>query len=604
MPAFLTLAATPPISFRPADWVVLSLYLALLVVTGIWFSRREQKTTSEYFLAGRNMPMWAVAVSIIATSLSAATFVGAPEQSYKGDLTYLSTNIGGLIAVVIVAYFFIPAFYRNNCTTVYELLERRFGTGSKHATSAAFMVGRLFASGARIYIAAIPLSMILFGADVEKSQNYELCMILSIAALTLVGTLYALVGGIAGVIWTDVIQTVVLVVAVIAAIVVLWHKIDMPLSDVLDMLRHPTLPGGTPFGMKVNPPKLTLLTPGLDPGQPNWGFDPSAQFTLLTAVVGFALLNLAAYGTDHDMVQRMLTCKNAIQGGRSVLVSMAIGIPLVFAFLVVGLLLYCYHGKDSVMNFSVTIPNAPPDLRFAPGHMPDSKGVFVRFIITDMPPGLSGLMLAGLFAAGVGSLTSAINAMAATFIKDFYTRLAPDRGERHYLAASKLAVLGWGAALGVFAVGCLYWQKSSPQTTLIGLALGVMTFAYAGLLAVFLTALFTKRGNTTSVIAALLTGFVVIALLQDWCWPHWTKIISPALADVKLAFPWHMTIGTLIAFGVCCIGKRTHISTMSSSSTLRCEQCGYDLKGIDANGTCPECGHTPAAGGATNEPRA
>lgn len=567
MPSPLTLAATT--SFRPADWVVLSLYLALLVATGIWFSRREQKTTSEYFLAGRKMPMWAVAVSIIATSLSAATFVGAPEQSYKGDLTYLSTNIGGLIAVVIVAYFFIPAFYRNNCTTVYELLERRFGTGSKHATSAAFMVGRLFASGARIYIAAIPLSMILFGADVEKSQNYELCMIMSIAALTLVGTLYALFGGISGVIWTDVIQTVVLVVAVIAAIVVLCMHIGLPLSGILEVLRSWPAPGGGS--------KLEVARSGFA------DFSVGDQFTLLTACTGFALLNLAAYGTDHDMVQRMLTCRNAIQGSRSVLVSLAIGVPLVASFLVVGSLLFVYHVQNQQSSLAV---RAGPNI-------PDSKGVFVRFIITDMPPGLSGLMLAGLFAAGVGSLTSAINAMAATFIKDFYQRLAPKRGERHYLAASKWAVIGWGIALGVFAVGCLYWQKSSPQTTLIGLALGVMTFAYAGLLAVFLTALFTKRGNTTSVIAALLTGFVVIALLQDWAWPHWTKLISPALADVKLAFPWHMTIGTAIAFGVCCLGKRTHTSTMSSSSVMRCEQCGYDLKGIAVNAKCPECGHEP-----------
>ncbi len=602
MPASLTLATT---SFRPADWLVLALYLGVLVATGIWFSRREQKTTSEYFLAGRNMPMWAVAVSIIATSLSAATFVGAPEQSYKGDLTYLSTNIGGLIAVVIVAYFFIPAFYRNNCTTVYELLERRFGTGSKHATSAAFMVGRLFASGARIYIAAIPLSMIIFGADVEKSQNYELCMILSIAALTFVGTVYALFGGISGVIWTDVIQTVVLVVAVIAAIVVLWHNIPLSGSAVIDKLQHPVLGYGTAADAASSmtwiegPSKLRVFDTGfhtaLSNGQKHLTYDWSANFTLVTAVLGFALLNLAAYGTDHDMVQRMLTCKNAIQGGRSVLVSMAIGIPLVFAFLAVGLLLYIFnehHHSQSLMRVGFAAEEIAQDRM---RHPPDSKGVFVRFIITDMPPGLSGLMLAGLFAAGVGSLTSAINAMAATFIKDFYTRLAPNRGERHYLAASKVAVLGWGAALGVFAVLCLYWQKSSPQTTLIGLALGVMTFAYAGLLAVFLTALFTKRGNTTSVIAALLTGFVVIALLQDWCWPHWVKPFSAELADIKLAFPWHMTIGTTIACGVCMLGKRTHVSTMNTAKGTHCEQCGYDLAGIGSIGKCPECGEPASA---------
>lgn len=581
----LALGAT---SFGVADWCVLGAYLALLAATGWWFSRREQKTTSDYFLAGRRMPMWAVSVSIIATSLSVATFVGVPELSYKGDLTYLSTNIGGLIAVVIVAYFFIPAFYRNNCTTVYELLEKRFGESSKHATSAAFMIGRLFASGARVYIGAIPLCMILFGADASNSPNYMWMMFAAIAALAIVGTLYAMSGGISGVIWTDVIQTVVLVIAVVAAIVVLLVKIDMPVGTIFEQL------SGKPLGTN----KLNLIDIGLSPGKPNAGFDPSAQFTLLTAVFGFALLNLAAYGTDHDMVQRMLTCKNAIQGGRSVLVSMAIGVPLVLAFLVVGLLLYLfYNGARIAVLSTFGNINNPSLMQKAIQPAPASKDVFVNFILTEMPSGLRALMLAGLFAAGVGSLTSAINALAATTIADFYKRYAPNRGERHYLAASRLAVVAWGIGLAAFAGLCFFWQKYSPQTTLISLALSVMTFAYAGLLAVFLTALFTKRGNPRSVIAALSTGFFVIALLQSWAWPYWIKyipLIGPNLAGVNLAFPWQMTIGTAIAFCVCIAGKPVSqklggAASASERRSAHCQTCGYDLAGAKS-GTCPECG--------------
>lgn len=565
-----TLATT---TFRPADWIVLGGYLVLLVFTGWWFSRREAKTTHEYFLAGRRMPMWAVSVSIIATSLSAATFVGAPEQSYTGDLTYLSTNIGGLIAVIVVAYVFIPAYYRNNCTTVYELLETRFGPGSKRATSAAFMVGRLFASGARIYIGAIPLSMILFGTSVAESPNYPMLMICSIAALAVVGTFYTLFGGISSVIWTDVIQTVVLIIAVLAAIVVLLVKIDMPIGSLIDLLSGQ----GGPFSPGGGRDKLNLVDVGLDPSKPGWGFDPSAQFTLLTAILGFSLIGIAANGTDHDMVQRMLTCKNAIQGGRSVLLSIAIGVPLVLAFLLVGLLLWVFYLNGS-WTFHTPYGTST--------NMPDSKVVFVQFIIKEMPAGLSGLMLAGLFAAGVGSLTSAINAMAATFIKDFYTRWVPGRPDTHYLSAGRWAVIGWGAALALFAVACMFWQRAAPGTTLIGLALGVMTFAYAGLLGVYLTALFTKRGNTTSVIWALVTGFVVIALLQGWAWPHWTKFVpwvGAELSQVKLAFPWHMTIGTGLAFLVCVIGK-----PQPKPVVVRCMQCGYDLSGL--KGKCPECG--------------
>lgn len=572
-------------AFGPADWAVLVAYLLLLVGTGIYFSKREAKNTAEYFLAGRRMPMWAVSVSIIATSLSAATFVGAPEQSYTGDLTYLSTNIGGIIAVLVVAYFFIPAYYKNNCTTVYELLETRFGPSSKYATSAAFMVGRLFASGARIFIGAIPLSMILFGTDVVRADNYVQCMMLSIAALVAAGTFYTLFGGIASVIWTDVIQTAVLVVAVLAAIVVLCLKIHIPFSEWASAMQ---------FGGHAAGSKLTVVTSGLtvtEFGTTSFGFDPSANFTLLTAVFGFSLLNIAALGTDHDLVQRMLTCKNAVQGSRSVLWSMVIGVPIVSMFLIVGLLLYLFHLPENVPPGGGMSPMNPP--------MPHSAYVFVEFILEEMPAGLRALMLAGLFAAGVGSLTSAINSMAATFIKDFYTRLSPNRGERHYLVASRWAVLGWGIALGAFAVGCVFWQRASPETTLIQLALGVMTFAYTGLLAVFATALFTRRGNTTSVIAALLTGFLVILLMQSWMWKLWTPTvpwIGQDLSKLTIAFPWHMLIGTVLAFAVCCAGKRSGgtDSLLPVNNAATCTNCGYPLAGL-ATRKCPECGHESVA---------
>jgi SSS family transporter len=591
--------------FRAADWVVLALYLGLLVATGIWFSRRESKSTHEYFLAGRKMPMWAVSVSIIATSLSAATFVGAPEQSYVGDLTYLSTNIGGLIAVIVVAFVFIPAFYKNNCTTVYELLERRFGTSSKEATSAAFMIGRLFASGARIYIGAIPLSMILFGSDVASSPNYVWCMVASIGALAVAGTFYTLWGGIASVIWTDVIQTVVLVIAVIGAIVVLYNKIDLPVGEIVSMLKTGGADGAS---------KLTILKSGLASGAPSagaltgtgaggvagnaTGIDFAAKYTLLTAIFGFSLLNIAAYGTDHDLVQRMLTCKNAIQGGRSVLLSLAIGVPLVTAFLVVGLLLWVWHRDEYVRSLLAIAehdkltyalypsPDGPADYS-----MPNSKFVFVHFILTSMPPGLAGLMLAGLFAAGVGSLTSAINAMAATFIKDFYTRWAPGKGDAHYLSAGRVAVVGWGVALAGFAVLCLFWQRSDPNTSLIDLALGVMSFAYAGLLGVFLTALFTRRGNARSVIAALVTGFLVIALLQPVVWAWWTRTVGlpSSIVDFKLAFPWHMTIGSTLAFLVCVSGRPDAKVRVASDAPNTCSACGYSKDGL-GSAKCPECG--------------
>jgi solute:Na+ symporter, SSS family len=526
------------------DWTVIGGYLALLVLSGIWFARREPSGADEYFLAGRRMPAWAVSFSIIATTLSVATFVGAPDSSFRGNLSYLTTNIGSIIAVLVVAAFFIPVYYRYNVTTVYELLERRYGVGAKRAASATFMVGRLFASGARVYIASIPLAMVLFGEAEAKQPAY---LIGAIGVLTLAAVLYTLIGGIASVIWTDVLQTLVLIGAVVAGAAVLLHKIPLSIPEIYHALESTKGMDGSC--------KLDLLKIGINAHEPMMGFEPDRNYTVLTALLGFSLLNMAAYGTDHDLAQRMLTCKSALKGSRSAIGGIFLNLPIVALFMIVGLLLFVFYRRPDMMAG-----------RPAPEYPVASDGVFLTFILHELPAGLTGLMVAGLFAAGLGSLNSAINAMGATTIKDFYVQARPGRDERHYLVAGRWAVAGWGVAMALFASFCIFWKRSSGDT-LIDFALNVMTFAYSGLLAVFATAIFTKRGSTRSAIAALIVGFVVIGLFQPAVWHAWTgwfeatrasarsEIERWALGDLKLAYPWHMLIATVAAFAVCCAGK-------------------------------------------------
>jgi SSS family transporter len=538
------------------DWTVIGGYLALLLVSGIWFARREPSGAREYFIANRRMPAWAVSFSVIASALSVATFIGVPESVFKGNMTFLSTTIGTVIAVAVVAGFFIPAFYAANVTTVYDLLERRYGAPTKKAASAAFMVGRVFASGARVYIAAIPLAMVLFGVEAETDSSR---LVMAIAALTVVAVLYTLIGGIASVIWTDVLQTIVLVGAAVGAVIVLLHRIPAPIDQIYTALRE-TDPNGNA--------KSSIMLVGLAPGSPRWGFNPSQTYTLLTAVFGFSLINMAAYGTDHDLAQRMLTCKSAIRGSRSAWTAILLNVPITMLFMVIGLLLFVYYRRWDLMGGRDALPP-----------LPAGRQAFPNFILSDMPAGLSGLMLAGLFAAGLGSLNSAINAMAATFINDFYMARWRGRSERHYLIAGRWATAGWGLVIGGFAVACIFWMKANPKTTLIDFALGVMTFAYSGLLAVFLGAIFTKRGNTATALAALVTGFLVIVLFQPVVWAHISGVLGrepPATAagddlvggwrleDLKhqypwlaLAYPWQMLIGTALAFAVCCVGNPT-----------------------------------------------
>jgi len=502
------------------DWLVLLGYFLLLGVSGWWLSRRKVGDTRDYFLGGRSIPMWAAAISFLATAQSAATFLGGPQIAFGGDWTYLSVSIGQIVAAILVACFFVPAFYRHNVTTVYELLERRIGGRAKRAASGMFMVGRVFASGARLFMASLAVSMILF-SDIAIAH-----VSLAIAVMVVIGIFYTLVGGVRSVIFTDVIQAVVYVGAAIAAIGVLWWRLPMDTPTIIDMLAKPTP------GLSGVENKLTILDTDFG------GFGSEHTFTLWTVLTGWMLLNLAAFGTDQDLAQRTLTCTSARRAGGSVIVAMLVGVPVTMLFLMVGSLLYVHHVVQAGDATSPIVTG-------------DTRKVFLAYIMDDMPIGLTGLMLAGLIAAGLSSFNSALHAMASAFVSDVYRNAQPARDERHYVRVGRLAVIAGGVLLGAFACLRAAWQKAE-DSTLLAFALKVMTFAYSGLLAVFLTALFTRRGSNASVIAALVVGFVVVLIFQQ---PIWERIAPQPWRDFTLAAPWQMVLATALAFVVCVMGK-------------------------------------------------
>ena len=513
------------------DWGVIAIYGLVLIGTGVVINRRKQKTTDDYFRGGGRIPAWAAAVSLVATSMSAASFIGVPEQGYRGDLTYLSTNIGMLLAAVIIAVLFIPAFYRARVQTIYGYLGRRMGEGAGRAASVAFLVGRVFASGARIYIGAMPASLILFG-DLEPMH-----LLVAIAVLATVGVLYTLVGGVASVIWSDVVQMVVLYGACVGAILFIALRIDVGWAEAID-----ALVSGMPDGSS----KLTVFDVSVS---------PSSAFSLPAAIVGFTFMGIGSYGTDQDLAQRLLTCKDAKSSAKSIIGGILLGVPSVLLFLVVGLLLFIFYQRPDLLAMP---PAAPPE---------DSRQVFLAFIVDEMPSGLSGLMMAGLFAAGLSSLNSAINAMSSAFINDFYRKLRPSASEQDLVAVGRFAVVGWGVVLAAFAGACIWLDATQreldAQSTLLTFALTVMTYAYAGLIGVFLTALLTKRGNTASAVAALIVGFIAIAVMQPMFWNlafdlgefrEGHPIGNALLSVLELAFVWKLTIASAISFGLCCAG--------------------------------------------------
>ncbi|QYU67462.1 hypothetical protein J4558_21465 [Leptolyngbya sp. 15MV] len=424
---------------------------------------------------------------------------------------------GQIIAILIVAALFIPAFYRHDVATVYQLIDHRFGRDAARACSWAFLLGRVLANGSRLFIAAIAVSMILFGNTDDTN------IAIGIAIMAATGLLYTFFGGIRAVIWTDVIQTIVFVGAALVAIAVLLHRIPAPIAEIVRALAAE--PVGSAGGSKLT--VISLST------------DPARTFTLWTALICFTIFNLAAYGTDHDLAQRTLTCRSAAAGSRSAITAIFVAMPITLLFMIVGLLLFVLYRRPDLMASAA--PTSTPAA---------ARDVFLHFIIHELPPGVTGIMIAGLLAAALSTLTSSLNAMASSFVNDTYRHLRPGRDDRHYLLVGRGAMIVWALAIAAVAILSITWYRSSATIagqTLLDFALTVMTFAYAGLAAVFVAAIFTRRGSGPSAIAALVVGAGVVLAGQP--------AILKQLTDRSIAWPWIFSIAFAAALITCLLGR-------------------------------------------------
>lgn len=507
-----------------ADIVVFLLYGLLLLASG-WLFNRRASSTDDYFLGGHAMPMWVVSISVLATSQSAATFLGGPDQGYRNDLTYLATNIGAFIAAFFVAAFLIPRFYALRVYTVYELLAQRFGDSAKRQAGMMYLFGRVFASGARLYMAALAVAMILFG-NIEASS-----VITATLLITVVGLLYTVYGGIRTVIYSDVLQAMIYVGAALAVIIVLYQAIPASFSDIVGALQHPA-DGATS--------KLRLLNF-------DWDTSGSGVFSIWSILTGFILLNIAAFGLDQDMTQRVLTCKNAREGSKAMLMSVVMVIPVMLLFIVIGLLLYIYYQRPDIMAGS---DGSAPIPTFAGKPVT----IFMYYVLTEIPAGVKGLVTVGIIAAALSTLNSGLNSMSSVLVQDIYRPWRERRGqhndEGHYVKAGRISMAIVAAALGFMACLCYYWQQYT-NTPLLQFALGVMVFSYSGLLGVYFVTLFSRRGSATSVQFALITGFLVPLMMQ----PYVINNVLPVDYQFELGFTWQLVIGTVVSTVICLAGR-------------------------------------------------
>ncbi|MEP0847631.1 MAG: sodium/solute symporter [Phycisphaerae bacterium] len=524
------------------DGLIIVLYFVLITAVGLYMGRREPDL-EEYALGGRRLPWWAVMASIIAAETSAATFMGAPAEGYATrGLTYVQLTLGLILGRVLVGQIFLRPYYVYRVYTVYDYLALRFGTWTKNYISALFLVMRVLASGVRLYVPSLVMvlawRLFVAGEDVQYRQlDSWLPYAYAILALTAVTCVYTMLGGIKAVIWTDVIQAALMFSSALIAIGSLLLHVGG--GSFLDGLR--AVAEHVPEMTRTDGYFLTGLE-RVEPGMSPWDLVKvilENKYTLPAALIATTFLNMAAFGTDQDMVQRMLTAPDYRRSRRSLIAAALMDVPIAAAFTFIGVLLIAFYARH-------------PELRPA-----KANDVFGVYILSVMPVFVRGFVLAGVFATAMGSLSAALNALATSATNDWYIPyFARGRSGRHHVVAARVFTGVFAALMVGIATAFAYVNVRNPQLTIIPVALGIAGYILGPMLGVFLLGMLTKRrgsdaGNLVAVTAGLLAIFVASGRSFDLI-----DAVFPAAAPSmpawlpRIEFTWYAMIGALATLAI------------------------------------------------------
>lgn len=469
--------------FSSLDILVVGVYLAGVTVVGLQF-RRSHQSVAEYFVGARRTPWWVISLSIVAAETSTLTLIGVPAIAFGratrpelgGSFTYLQVVLGYVVARVLLAWLFVPAFFDGTHLTAYAWLATRFGARVQRAVAALFLVMRPLAEGVRVFAASLVLSAVV-ATTLPDMPHLWFWSIAGVGVLTVV---YTFEGGLAAVIWTDVVQLGIYIAGSLAAVYELWRLI----------------PGGWPtvVALASRAGKLQTLS---------FAIDPSLPFTFWAGLAGGACLSMASHGTDQLLVQRILACRS-VRDGRAALIGSGIFVFAQFAlFLLVGIMLFAFY------QFHPLPPIATNDQ------------IFPAFIVRQLPHGISGLVIAAIFAAAMSNLSASLNALASSTLLDFGSR----RDDASALRRSRWLTVAWGLVL--MAIACLARGWGSVFTT----GLTIASVVYGPMLGVFLLARLSRLATSAGAIAGLVASLAVMIAIAF---------------ETTLAWTWYVLVGAAV----------------------------------------------------------
>ena len=467
------------------DLAIIAVYLAGITFFGLHFGKKE-RSLKDYFLADRNIPWWAIALSIVAAETSTLTIISIPGLAYDSDFSFLQLVFGYLLGRVIISFVLLPHYFRGDLFTAYQLIDRRFGPRLRSLTAGLFLITRAAAEGVRVFAVAIVVGIALSGMMAGFSAfGRDIASIAIVTALTLI---YTFEGGMAAVIWTDVVQMFIYSAGTIIAVFTILH-------------REPS--GWNALHFAASAGKFHIF---------DFSFDFWKKYTFWSGLIGGAFLTTASHGTDQLIVQRLLAAKSEAQSKLALLSS---GVFVLFQFtlfLLIGALLWVLRGSAT----------------YAPNRV-SSDRIFPSFIVSEMPHGISGLLIAAILAAAMSNLSAALNSLSSSSIVDFYLRVRSNATDRQRIFVSRVATIAWGLVL--FALAIL--SRHGGRVVEVGLS--IASVAYGALLGVFLLGVLTKRANERGAMVGFFVGF----FFNLYIW-----------LGTKIPFTWYVLIGSVVTFSV------------------------------------------------------
>ncbi|MFM8439665.1 MAG: sodium:solute symporter [Acidobacteriota bacterium] len=515
------------------DLIIIFGYLIGVTAFGVWFSGR-QKTTENYFVGDRSVPWWAIAMSIVATETSTITFISVPGIAFAkgGNFQFLQLVMGYMLGRIVISLLFIPMYFRGELQTVYQLLGERFGNRVKMLASALFVIMRNIADGIRLLLTAIVLAAVYTAFKPETPV--ETVVIGSVILLGVVMIIFTYYGGMEAVIWVEVVQLLIYVGGAVAAAVVIAQQVDGGFSGAMALGSEFDKFNFIDWGIRET--RYFMPVPFTSSGI---GFslplDLTKTFTFWAGAIGGCFLTMSTHGTDQYLVQRYLCTNKPKSASVALLTSGAVVFAQFIGFLIIGVLLFAFYQPFENPGYQAAATGSAFPF-------PGGDTVFPDFITKSMPSGLSGLVVAAIFAA---ALSSSLNSIAATFVNDLYRPFSPAADDRKLLRLSHWLTLIFGIVQIVVALAVMKQQRSALDS-----ALSVASLINGPVLGVFLVGTFLKRAKERHALVGMIVSIVLMSFLL---YVEFSKRFGLVPSATPIAWPWYVLIGSSVTFLVTCL---------------------------------------------------